>query len=343
MPPIQNLAAWLPGVGKELQVAPASTPYPGENELLIETKAVAVQPAEYKIQEGILPFELTYPTIIGLSFAGIVVKVGAGVTRFKEGDRIVTNSAGTIRNDARFGAYQRYALTSQELTAKIGDVPFENASAISSFYAAVSALILHLHLDRPSSNRKPSNKAKKVLIWGASSSLGAFAVQLASNAGYTVVGVASAHNAQLVEWLGAAHFIDRKSPSVVQDLTSLGPFEAVLAAADSASDQVTIGQVLAAHGGGSFLSTMGVRKGVQLPPGVTGHFAQYLDDYLKPENREFSRWVWWNLIEEGLIDGKIKLLPVDILGGLSTVQEAWNLEKNGQVSGRRLIIRPDID
>ncbi|KAK9242294.1 hypothetical protein V1506DRAFT_509572 [Lipomyces tetrasporus] len=72
------------------------------------------------------------------------------------------------------------------MTAKIGDVPFETASAISSFYGTVSALILRLDL-------------------GASFSFGAFAVQLASNAGYAVVGVASAHNAQLVEWLGAAH------------------------------------------------------------------------------------------------------------------------------------------
>jgi hypothetical protein len=52
-------------------------------------------------------------------FSGTIVKVGTNITRFKPGDRIVTNSCGTIRNDARFGAYQRYALTSQELTAKV--------------------------------------------------------------------------------------------------------------------------------------------------------------------------------------------------------------------------------
>jgi NADPH:quinone reductase-like Zn-dependent oxidoreductase len=44
-------------------------------------------------------------------FAGTVVKIGPGVTRFQVGDRVVTNSAGTLRNDARFGALQRYALT----------------------------------------------------------------------------------------------------------------------------------------------------------------------------------------------------------------------------------------
>ena len=54
-----------------------------------------------------------------VSFSGVVVKVGTEVSRFKEGDRIVTNSAGSIRNDPRFEAYQKYAVTTQEMTAKV--------------------------------------------------------------------------------------------------------------------------------------------------------------------------------------------------------------------------------
>jgi NADPH:quinone reductase-like Zn-dependent oxidoreductase len=54
-----------------------------------------------------------------VSFSGVVVKVGTGVSRFKKGDRIVTNSAGSIRNDSRFVAYQKYAVTTQEMTAMV--------------------------------------------------------------------------------------------------------------------------------------------------------------------------------------------------------------------------------
>ncbi len=61
----QNVAAWLPGVGKALEIREAPRPTPSNGELLIKVMAVAVQPAEYKIQKGILPFQLTYPTIIG--------------------------------------------------------------------------------------------------------------------------------------------------------------------------------------------------------------------------------------------------------------------------------------
>jgi NADPH:quinone reductase-like Zn-dependent oxidoreductase len=65
---------------------------------------------------------LLTPDLYLVSFAGVVVEVGAMVTRFKKGDRVVTNSAGTIRNDSRFGAYQKYALTTQELTAQVSDL-----------------------------------------------------------------------------------------------------------------------------------------------------------------------------------------------------------------------------
>jgi NADPH:quinone reductase-like Zn-dependent oxidoreductase len=116
-----------------------------------------------------------------------------------------------------------------------------------------------LHLERPSEKPNPENQNKKVLIWGASSSFGAYATQLAARAGYSVIGVASSKNAKLVESFGAARFVDRKSPTVIQELADIGRFEAVLAAADSAEDQVLLGAVLAAQGGGSFLTTMGVR------------------------------------------------------------------------------------
>ncbi|KAL2858473.1 chaperonin 10-like protein [Aspergillus pseudoustus] len=295
------------------KLRPASTRKPGHDELLIQTEAVAIQPAAYKIQDGVLPFPLTYPTIIGLCFAGTVVKTGAGVMCFELGDRIVTNSAGTLRNDARFGALQRYVLTTQQLTAKISDASFEKAAALApNLYGAISALILLLHLEKPSSTSNPLNKSKK------NSNMGC----ITAGAGYSAVGVASGSNAELVKPRGASEFVGRADPSAIDALIALGPFHAVLAAAGSARDQDTISALLAAQGGGSFLSTMGVRAGVSLPAGVTGFFAQFLDDYLDPANAEFTRWVWWEILEQKLAKGQMHALPTRILGGLSHAQEA---------------------
>jgi NADPH:quinone reductase-like Zn-dependent oxidoreductase len=224
-------------------------------------------------------------------------------------------------------------------------VPFELAAAVSNIYGAASALFLHLGLEKPASTGVNSHitKDEKVLIWGASSSFGAYAAQLATEAGYPVVGVASAHNEQLVRSFGVRDFVDRKSHTVVEDLTALGPFKAVLAAADSAPDQLVLGSVLAAQGGGSFLSTMGLRQGVTLPPGVIGMFRQYLDDYLDPKNVEFTKWLWWDYLEKALQSKKLEVVPIRTLGGLSKVQEAWDLLMHGAVSGQRLIITPDSE
>jgi NADPH:quinone reductase-like Zn-dependent oxidoreductase len=221
-------------------------------------------------------------------------------------------------------------------------VSFEAAVSVSNIYAAASALILHLHLERPSNKPNLENKNKKVLVWGASSSLGAYATQLAARAGYSVVGVASSKNAKLVESFGATHFVDRKSPTVLQELAEIGRFEAVLAAADSAQDQVLLGAVLAAQGGGSFLTTMGMRTGVKLPAGVRGFFRQFLDDYLDPKNVEFTQWLWWDFLESEFVSGELRLMPVQVIGGLNKVQEAWDLLKEGKVSGQRLAIGPDL-
>ena len=204
-------------------------------------------------------------------------------------------------------------------------------------------MVLHLGLDRPSPSPSPANKAERVLIWGASSAFGALAVQLASQAGYTVVGVASGRNAELAKSLGAAYFVDRTSASLIPDTVALGPYKTVLAAADSAGDQIKLGEILAAQGGGHFLSTMGVRPGVELPPGVTGTFSQFIDDYLDPKHSEFTEWVWWNYLEDAFVNNWLKPLPIEVKGGLSQVQAAWDLLREGQVSGRRLVIQVDSD
>ncbi|KAJ4245519.1 hypothetical protein NW762_014028 [Fusarium torreyae] len=341
---MENKAFWLNGPGTLPHVGAAAVPVPSEDELLVQVKAVAVQPGEWKIQAGLIPIPLNYPAVIGVSLSGIVEKVGPGVDRFQPGDRVACNSTGTLRNDHRYGAYQKYCLVPQSLTSKIYTTAFEEAAATATAYGAFSALFLHLGLEKSDLNAVTSiEREERVLIWGASSSFGAAATQIARKAGYIVIGVASNRNRYLVDRFGASHFADRNADSVVDDVTKLGPFKAVLAAADSADDQVKIGSILNNLGGGHFLSTMGVRTGVELPPGVTGSFQQFLDDYLDPKYGEFTRWVWWNALEDAFRSEWLKTVPLEVVGGLAKVSEAWRALETGQVSGKRLIILPNAD
>ncbi|EXJ66185.1 uncharacterized protein A1O5_10801 [Cladophialophora psammophila CBS 110553] len=337
---MENTAVWIDGPAQQPRIGPAPVPEPGEGELLIRVKAIPAQPGEWKLPAGLIPIPLNYPTIIGVSLSGIVEKAGAGVTRFKPGDRVATNTTGVLRNDHRFGAYQRYALAPQGLTSKIGETEFEEAASIVTGYGCASALCLHLGLEKPPTRSVAARRDETVLIWGVSSSFGAISVQLALQAGYTVVGVASARHAVLTNGFGLSYFVDRSSPNVVQELSALGPFKAVLAAADSAEDQVKIGDVLAAQGGGRFLTATGVRTGVRLPEGVTGSFHQFADDYLDPKNAQFTEWFWWEYLEAAFADRRLKSLPLQVELGLSKVLVAWNLLRQGKVSGKRLIIVP---
>ncbi|KAF4170541.1 hypothetical protein CNMCM8927_004533 [Aspergillus lentulus] len=69
----------------------------------------------------------------------------------------------------------------------------------------------------------------------------------------------------------------------------------------------------------------------------------FLDDYLDPQNADFTSWVWWKYLEEAVAKDQIQALPTRIMGGLSNTQEAWDLLRQGKTSGERLIIHPTSD
>ena len=123
----------------------------------------------------------------------------------------------------------------------------------------------------------------------------------------------------------------------------MGPYKAVFGASETAADQAVIGKLLQAQGGGEFLTTMGVRPGVVLPPGVKGFFVQYMDDYLKPENEDYVKWVFWEYLEDGLVGGSLKLGDVEAAGGLGKLQESLDRLQAGEVRGKKLVIQPHLE
>ena len=224
--------------------------------------------------------------------------------------------------------------------AQIGNCPFETAASLCISYTAAPILFLHLGLERPDT-KSVEKRDERVLIWGISSSLGAVATQLASQAGYAVVGVASGHHTELGKSLGLAHFVDRTSPTVVDELVALGPFKAVLSAADSPEDRGKVADVVAAHGGGEFIVASGPYQGTTLPDGVRATSRPFVADLMDEENKNLREWLFWNYLEDVIANDKLKSLPLDVKTGFSHVEEAWNLLREGKVSGKRVVIIPD--
>lgn len=84
-----NQAAWIDGANKPLAVREANMPQPGPEEIVVRNSAVAINPVDWKMQDGYLLDQMGLPFILGTDVAGEVHEVGSAVTGFSKGDRVL--------------------------------------------------------------------------------------------------------------------------------------------------------------------------------------------------------------------------------------------------------------
>jgi NADPH:quinone reductase-like Zn-dependent oxidoreductase len=191
------------GSPEVLELREVPKPAPGDDEVLIEVHAAALNAADWHVMRGEPKFArvmlgLTKPKrqILGADVAGIVEAVGKNVTRFKPGDAV-------------YGALDGNAGTCAEYTTAMESVldlvparlTFEEAAAVP--LAATSAL----QALRTRGGLKPG---MKVAINGASGGVGIFAIQIAKALGGEVTAICSTRNLEQARTLGADHVIDYK-------------------------------------------------------------------------------------------------------------------------------------
>ena len=226
---VTNSAAWLTAPYSDLTVGDAPYTSAAAGELVIRNRAVAVNPLdEVKQSTGNLMYSwLPHPSILGEDVAGEVVEVGAGVTGFAVGDRVIAYAVGMEknRNHSAEGGFQLFSVVRADLASPIpDDLAFESAVVLPlAVSTAASALFQsdQLGLRHPTAKTTTEEPREWVVVWGGSTSVGSNAIQLAVAAGYSVLATASPQNHDRMRALGAQHVVDYRSPSAVREVVAL--------------------------------------------------------------------------------------------------------------------------
>lgn len=228
------------GAPDVLEYMDISKPVPQKNELLVRVQASTVSAGVIWLRKGKYPnskfisfmlrlyFGLSKPRVnmLGIEYAGVVESTGADVHTFKNGDKVFGTTTGLYN-----GTYAEYICVpkqgSQNVIAKIPEgLSMEEAAALPVGGMTAFCILSKAKIE----------KGHKVLIYGASGSVGTYAIQIAKYFGAHVTAVCSTRNLTLVQSLGADEIIDY---TMNRELLCSDKFDLVFDAVGMLPHQVT--------------------------------------------------------------------------------------------------------
>ena len=212
--------------GAPLRLVRVSTPDPGPGDVLVRVVASAVNPLDTKIHAGTADHaRQPLPAILGIDLAGIVVRCGDGVRRFREGDAVFGMAGGVGGTPGSLAEYM--AVDARLLAHKPVNLTMREAAALPLvFITAWEGLV----------DRAAVRAGQRILVQGGAGGVGQMALQIARARGAITFGSGSPSARAAIEQLGA-QYVDRaeSAADIVARLTGGRGFDMVFDTAGGAS------------------------------------------------------------------------------------------------------------
>ncbi|KAM0343273.1 hypothetical protein ACHAPU_008723 [Fusarium lateritium] len=343
---MKALVVEVPGVPEdakpELVKKEISPPMLEPHEVLVKVSTVAQNPTDVQA------FDLNLfgnGAVLGCDFTGTVERLGKDASKVAEGDTIAGLLwGGEVKG---LGAFSEYTKAHESICFQVPKgISLQEAATIP--LASLTAWLAFFSKDSLNIDRNKSDTT--VLIWGGSSSVGQYAIQIAAIFGFKIITTCSPHSFDLVKSLGATDVLDYNDANVVKSIKDAAPgLRYVFDTIGNKTSSVTASQAIDENGGTlctvrpdkSF--TEDVTKQTKVTPVLVWTAFNRVIQYKKAQflaseedhklgiefNEKLPGW-----IEEGKIKpNKPKVLP----GGLDGVVKGFQEHRDGKISGYKLV------
>ncbi|KAF5659931.1 zinc-binding oxidoreductase [Fusarium heterosporum] len=326
----------------ELVKKEISPPMLEPHEVLVKVATVAQNPTDVQA------FDLNLfgnGAVLGCDFTGTVERLGKDVSKVAEGDTIAGLLwGGEVKG---LGAFSEYTKAHESICFQVPkSISLQEAATIP--LASLTAWLAFFSKDSLKIDLNKSDTT--VLIWGGSSSVGQYAIQIAAIFGFKIITTCSPHSFDLVKSLGATHVFDYKDANVVKSIKDAAPdLQYVFDTIGNKASSATASQAINENGGTlctvrpdkSF--TEDVTKQTKVTPVLVwtafNRVIQYKKAQFLASEEDYKLGVEFNEKLPGWIEqGKIKPNKPKVLpGGLDGVVKGFQEHRDGKISGYKLV------
>ncbi|WP_328850452.1 NADPH:quinone reductase [Micromonospora globbae] len=316
-----------PGPAADIRYGDLPAPRPGPTDVLVDMIATTVNPVDTFVRSGAYRTPLPLPFVVGRDVVGRVAEVGPGAAGFHAGDLVWCNSLGY---DGRQGAAAEQAVVPVDRLYRLpaGVDPSTAVTVLHPTATAYLALFVHGRL-RP---------GETVVVAGGAGNVGAALVTLAATAGARVVATASAADAGYCRGNGAAEVLDYRAPDLVDRLRAACPGGAdVYIDTAGRNDLGPAIDLLALRG--RIVLLAGASSRPVLPVGALYQNDRSVIGFVISHATVAELAEAAGMVNRLLAAGRVaprEIVPLP----LSAVGEAHRMLEQGELRGRRVVIRP---